>query len=64
MEDVINKVRQEAAARIIEEYKQWLTQVVEGEKIIKEAAQEAVRDIAESRQKVEQIAAQLKNEDE
>ena len=54
-----NKIRQEAVAMIIEGHKQWLTQVIEGEK---EAEQEATRYIAELRQKVGQIAAEFKDE--
>ncbi len=61
MEEVSDKIRQEAAARIIEEYQQWLTQVIEGdgEKISKETEPDAARQIVESRQKIEQIAAEF-----
>ena len=59
MGEVVNKVRQEAAAEIINQCKQWLAQVIEEEK---DAEQEAARYIAEAKQKVEQIAAEFKGE--
>ena len=54
MEEISDKIRQEAAVEIINQCKQWLAQVIEEEK---EAEQEAVMYIAEAKQKVEQIVA-------
>ena len=59
MTEVSNKVRQEAAAMVIEECRQWLTKVVqeEMEKIIEET-----KHITDSKQRVEQIAAAFNGE--
>ena len=59
MEDVSNKVRQEAAAMVIDECKQWLAQVNEEEE---EKIREEAKHIADSKQKVEQIAAEFAEE--
>ena len=61
MKEVTDRIREEAAARIIEEYQRWLTQFSEGdtEKIEEEAESEATRQIAESKQRIDQIAAEL-----
>lgn len=63
MKEVADQIREEAAARIIEEYQRWLTQSTEGdaEKTAYEAESEADRQIAESKQKIDQIAAQLES---
>lgn len=54
-----DRVRQEAAAMVIDECRQWLTQIVkeEMEKII-----ENTKYIADSKQRVEQITAAFKGE--
>ena len=61
MKEVTDQIREEAAARIIEEYQRWLNQFAEGdaEKAEEEAESEATRQIAESKQRIDQIAAQL-----
>jgi hypothetical protein len=61
MKEVTDQIREEAAARIIEEYQRWLTQFAEGdaEKAEEEAESEATRQIAESKQRIDQIAAEL-----
>lgn len=56
MAKVSNKVTEEAAASIIDEYEQWLNGVIEQEKKTK---QETARYFEELRQKVEQITASL-----
>ncbi len=56
MAKVSNKVTEEAAASIINEYEQWLTDVIEQEKKTK---QETARYFSQLRQKVEQITASL-----
>ena len=54
-----NRVRQEAAAMVIDECRQWLTQIVkeEMEKIL-----ENTKYIADSKQRIEQIATAFKEE--
>ena len=59
MAEVSNKVRREAAAMVIDECKQWLNQVIEAEV---EKIREEARQIADSRQKIEQIAADFEEE--
>lgn len=54
MEEVSNKVRQEAAEIVINECKQWLLQIMAEEM---DKISEEVRLIIDSRLKVEQIAA-------
>ena len=56
MTKVGNKVTEEAAASIVDEYEQWLNNVIEQEKKTK---QETARYFDELRQKVEQITASL-----
>jgi len=66
MGEVSNKVRQgvEEAARIIDEYKQRLTQVIEeeGERIRKEAELESANIIARAREEAEQIRKEAERE--
>jgi hypothetical protein len=61
MKEVTDQIREEAAARIIEEYQRWLTQFAEAdtEKTEEDTESEAIRQIAESKQKIDQIAAEL-----
>ena len=61
MKEVADQIREEAAARIIEEYQRWLTQFTDGdaEKAEDEAESEADRQIAESKQRIDQISAEL-----
>lgn len=61
MKEVTDQIREEAAARIIEEYQRWLTQFTDGdaEKAEDEAESEATRQIAESKQRIDQISAEL-----
>lgn len=61
MKEVTDQIREEAAARIIEEYQRWLTQFTDGdaEKAEDEAGSEATRQIAESKQRIDQISAEL-----
>lgn len=54
MGEMSDKVRQEAAATVISECKQWLAQIMAEEM---EKIREEVRFITDSRLKVEQIAA-------
>ena len=49
-----NGARQEVAVQIIGEYKEWLQQMIEQEQAQR---QQATRQIAESKQKVEQLIA-------
>lgn len=56
MAKVSNKVTEEAAASIVDEYEQWLSDVIEQEKKTK---QETAKYFEELRQKVEHITASL-----